>query len=363
MPPTHPSQADVAAAYRTLIAHETEPKEQDFYRDRLQRLEQATEPECELDCRSRIAAAGVGVYCPQCSAECAETDLTTQLAKAIRAAWVDRLDWDELSQGALEFLTSTGRLIPAGGHVLTAEEWANRITLADKQVAVSEAWEQGFEYGSGHKYGAEDDGVRLTAEQVEDVKIVLGQLERGGPAFEAAHERLRTLFPATEPASYCSKGVCSADEGHDSTCAEASGWAHDAYEDDPAPAEPAEEETKADPWIVQLSEGMTMEQWIESLPDEAPGLLAAVREVRERLGISSPVVPAPAETEWQTWDAVPDDTPYHGTTENGLLTETVWVNKSGARHPHRPSGYVNEFGDYADYEMHNFAPFVAAEEG
>ncbi|MCQ4148605.1 hypothetical protein [Rhodococcus qingshengii] len=127
-------------------------------------------------------------------------DLTAHLAKAIRAAWVDRLDWDELAHAALKFLTSTGRLIPAGGHVLTAEEWANRITLADKQVAVSEAWEQGFEYGSGHKYGAEDDGVRLTAEQVEDVRIVLGQLERGGPAFEAAHERLRALFPATEPA-------------------------------------------------------------------------------------------------------------------------------------------------------------------
>lgn len=64
---------------------------------------------------------------------------------------------------------------------------------------------------------------------------------------------------------------------------------------------------------------------------------------------------------WKKWSNIPDDTPYHGTTENGLLTETIWVNKSGARHAHRPSGYVNEFGDYADYEMHNFAPFVAAQ--
>ena len=47
MPPTHSSQADVAAAYRTLIAHETEPKEQDFYRTRLQRLEPRTEPESD----------------------------------------------------------------------------------------------------------------------------------------------------------------------------------------------------------------------------------------------------------------------------------------------------------------------------
>lgn len=77
---------------------------------------------------------------------------------------------------------------------------------------------------------------------------------------------------------------------------------------------------------------------------------------------SSPVVPAPTETgPWQTWDAVPDHKPYHGTTENGLLTETIWVNKSGARHAHRPSAYVAGVSDYADYEMHNFAPFVAAE--
>ncbi len=111
MPPTHLSQADVAAAYRTLIAHETEPKEQDFYRTRLQRLGQATESVCEFDCRSRVAAAGVGVYCPQCSAKCADTDLTTQLAKAIRAAWVDRLDWDELAHAALKFLNVAGRLV------------------------------------------------------------------------------------------------------------------------------------------------------------------------------------------------------------------------------------------------------------
>ena len=98
-------------------------------------------------------------------------------------------------------LQSIGRLIPAGGMALTAEEWANRITLADKQVAVSEAWEQGFEYGSGHKYGAEDGGVRLTAEQVEDVRIVLGL--NGSQDIKVvldAQARLRALFPATEPA-------------------------------------------------------------------------------------------------------------------------------------------------------------------
>ncbi|KDQ01713.1 hypothetical protein EN35_20065 [Rhodococcus qingshengii] len=121
----------------------------------------------------------------------------------------------------------------------------------------------------------------------------------------------------------------------------------------PAPAEPAEEETTADPWTVQLPEGMTMEQWIESLPDEAPGLLAAVREVRERLGISSPVVPAPTETgPWQRIEDVPESV--------GRLTDRDgddwewdgdnWVTPNAAI---LPTTYINR----------NFAPFVAAEEG
>ncbi|WP_233272529.1 hypothetical protein, partial [Rhodococcus sp. JT-3] len=182
MPPTHSSLADVAAAYRTLIAHETEPKEQDFYRTRLQRLEQATEPVCEFDCRSRVAAAGVGVYCPQCSAKCADTDLTTQLAKAIRAAWVDRLDWDELAQGALEFLTSTGRLLAADGLVLAGAEKAalERLLAAQTGIVSRDVYE--------------------------------------------AIECLRALFPATEPAEATVNSTLKV----------------------PDPAEPAEEETKAE---------------------------------------------------------------------------------------------------------------------
>ena len=360
MPPTHPSQADVAAAYRTLIAHETAPKEQDFYRDRLQRLEPTTEPECELDCRNRVAAAGVGVYCPKCSAKCADTDLTAQLAKAIRAAWVDRLDWDELAHAALKFLTSTGRLIPAGGHVLTAEEWANRITLADKQVAVSEAWEQGFEYGSGHKYGAEDDGVRLTAEQVEDVKIVLGQLERGGPAFEAAHERLRTLFPATEPVevrgNICTERNSSTpvDEGRES------GGQMDRYTCIPAPAEPAEEETKAErgpEWFREIADAvdeiekipgmyhsMTLRSWAGVFRNHADTLELA----------SSPVIPAPAETgPWQTWQEVPEGVWFLTNQNIGC-----WMRRDGDKVTTVTGGWP-----VCTDSLVAQAPFVAAEEG
>ena len=206
MPPTHPSQADVAAAYRTLIAHETEPKEQDFYRTRLQRLEQATESVCEFDCRSRVAAAGVGDYCPQCSAKSADTDLATQLAKAMLEDFYGPDTWDEddhssfkeHARAALEFLA--GRLIPAGG-------------------------------------------TALTAEQVEDVRTVVSAdaaaWNRLSPALFAAYRLRRALFPATEPAVEVTQA-----EGFCSFC----GWSRDACargEGECAPAEPAESATQS----------------------------------------------------------------------------------------------------------------------
>ena len=87
-----------------------------------------------------------------------------------------------------------------------------------------------------------DDEMRLTAEEVEDVKIVLGQLERGGPAFEAAHERLRALFPATEPAEEpCTGNLWCEAPLHAEGCYAT----HRIPPGRLAPAEPAEQETKA----------------------------------------------------------------------------------------------------------------------
>lgn len=297
MPPTHPSQADVVAAYRTLIAYETEPKEQDFYRTRLQRLEQTTEPVCEFDCRSRVAAAGVGVYCPQCSAKSADTDLATQLAKAIRAAWVDRLDWDELAQAALKFLTSTGRLVPAGG-------------------------------------------MALTAEQVEDVR----KLSQMDPWWSAEHveevqARVRALFPATEPAED-GWGDVNPNDPLGRTYRET---AEEYYS---APAEPAEEETKAELCAVRLC----------VLPARHSGVHADREGLRWNNPASSPVVPTSTETEWQTLDAVPAE------------VRTVW-DKSGTEWRRRKNGgwkwglstggwfKVARPSDFDEY-----APFVAAEE-
>lgn len=186
MPPTHPSQADVAAAYRTLIAHETEPKEQDFYRTRLQRLEQATESVCEFDCRSRVAAAGVGVYCPQCSAKSADTDLTTQLAiQQIEgeAAWWRNIDFDRNASRTFDSMTG------------------------DSQQAVRTGVERVLSYLQSTGRLLADDEMPLTAEQVEDVRTAREGL-RGYRNFDGnARGRVNrliaavdALFPATEPA-------------------------------------------------------------------------------------------------------------------------------------------------------------------
>lgn len=231
MPPTHSSQAAVAAAYRTLIAHETESKEQDFYRTRLQRLEQATEPVCEFDCRSRVAAAGVGIYCPQCSAKCAETDLATELAiQQIEgeAAWWRSIDFDRNASRTFESMTG------------------------DSQQAVRTGVERVLAYLQSTGRLLADDEMRLTAELAEDLRMVLDKFgfNRVTPAvvqaIEAAERLNRALFPATEPTevngNICTERNSSTlvDEGRES------GGQMDRYTCTPAPAEPAEEETKAE---------------------------------------------------------------------------------------------------------------------
>lgn len=302
MPPTHSSLADVAAAYRTLIAHETEPKEQDFYRARLQRLELTTDPECEFDCRSRIAAAGVGVYCPQCSAKCADIDLATQLAKAIRAAWVDRLDWDELAQGALEFLTSTGRLLAADGLVLAGAEKAalERLLAAQTGIVSRDVYE--------------------------------------------AIECLRALFPATEPAkvngNICTERNSSTlvDEGRES------GGQMDRYTCIPTPAEPAEEETKAETCAVRLC----------VLPARHSGVHADREGLRWNNPTSSPVVPAPTETgPWQTWQEVPEGVWFLTNQNIGC-----WMRRDGDKVTTVTGGWP-----VCTDSLVAQAPFVAAEEG
>lgn len=354
MPPTHPSQADVAAAYRTLIAHETEPKEQDFYRTRLQQLEQATEPECEFDCRIRVAAAGVGVYCPQCSAKSADTDLTTQLAiQQIEgeAAWWRSIGFDRNASRTFESMTgdsqqavrtgvervlahlaSTGRLIPAGG-------------------------------------------MALTAKQVEDVKIVLGQLERGGPAFEAAHERLRALFPATEPAEDAPCAICNVNETNHAGVSyyhpftTEPGPFDDEGNDRSAPAEPTEEETKAEdievtPEMLEACANLVFDTDVDaSVAHALQGMAKELRHYNAELAAeptSSPVVPAPTETgPWPTLDVIPVDV---RKVRDGL--GELWKRDDLGRwlaYTADQRAYVMVALPVSSFD--EFAPFVAAEEG
>ncbi|KLN67633.1 hypothetical protein ABM90_31330 [Rhodococcus erythropolis] len=373
MPPTHPSQADAAAAYRTLIAHETEPKEQDFYRTRLQRLEQATEPECEFDCRNRVAAAGVGVYCPQCSAKCADTDLATQLAKAIRAAWVDRLDWDELAHAALKFLTAAGRLVPAGGMALTAERIAELIAdapaanyeesdynagyvaalinLRDALFPATEPAEEvkpvhprpnvgDWGYGGGAAvYAPEVRGKtreELLSEKVEQLQAQVKHLSR--VAVNAAEHGIKAPSGSLKPCGYCHSTEATLLHA----CTNCGAMTSDPWSQ-PAPAEPAEEETKADLCAVRLC----------VLPAEHSGVHADREGLRWNTPSSSPVVPASTETgPWQRIEDVPE-TVGRLTDRDGDVWEwdgDNWVTPETAI---LPTAYINK----------HFAPFVAAKEG
>ena len=322
--------------------------------------------------------------------ESAGMTLDARLERILRQvaspSFTDRADyWGTLATAALEFLTSTGRLIPAGGHVLTAEEWANRITLADKQVAVSEAWEQGFEYGSGHKYGAEDDET-ITAEQVEDVRTMLWS--PGVTALDA-FRRLRALFPATEPAEDATEeevterelterlvekwtsAMNSARTSEHHFPADCLAEAIDMLLGQPTSAEPAEEETKAErgpEWFREIADAvdeiekipgmyhsMTLRSWAGVFRNHADTLELA----------SSPVVPARTETgPWKTCGHVPIGIVFRSKDRHPAFT---WVNEGGSLLSVRNECEDGHFSDgehcLPSMVNENFAPFVAAEEG
>lgn len=133
-------------------------------------------------------------------------DLTTQLAKAICEGrghtWGNGLPneyWESHAKPALEFLISTGRLIPAGGMTLTAEEFADLHNMI---------WEGRGDYSSR-------DRLRKRFPQNHDCRM--------------PHPQLATLF-------------CTMLKGHEGTH-------FDSRRDvqwSPAIADPAEEETKAE---------------------------------------------------------------------------------------------------------------------
>ena len=226
-------------------------------------------------------------------------------------------------------LQSTGRLIPAGGMALTAEEGY----LAGKVMAA---------LCTRNGYFGEPLGL------VDALKFL-----------ESA------LFPATEPAEErCRKWTVRVAGGIETgiQCVLPDG--HECFHDyvppihnyvQPAPAEPAEEETKA----VTFDE---IAQSLKRIGDAESSFgfnLRFWRRIAEKLIAkyphlaSSPVVPAPTETgPWQRIEDVPE-TVGRLTDRDGDIWEwdgDNWVTPETAI---LPTAYINR----------KYAPFVAAEEG
>ena len=193
-----------------------------------------------------------------------------------------------------------------------------------------------------------DDDMRLTAEEVEDVRTVAWYTGAGlSRAPMAEIHRLRALFPATEPAEEVTQaeGFCKHDRSKNGGCSFC-GWSSDACargEGDCAPAEPAEEETKVELCVVRLC----------VLPARHFGVHADREGLRWNNPASSPVVPAPTETGlWQRIEDVPE-TVGRLTDRDGDVWEwdgDNWVTPETAI---LPTVYINK----------HFAPFVVAEEG
>lgn len=307
--------------------------------------------------------------------------------------------------------------------------------LGDLGVAAGDIFAKAFTLGyeTGRKY-VPSGGMALTAEQVEDVRLLLGL--NGSQDIKVvldAQARLRALFPATEPAEevkpiswyrtmeldFAAKhfGFPSNPVFEDRYTAPDGGkwqwtdelqWELRCYP--PDPAEPAEEETKAE--VVQDIEVMQWDgtrksiqaicDWVNSFDDElddptisycfssaAPDDVLDVslttnegdfvrvsdgdfivrdtqgnfyrrdRNAYATVAASSPVVVAPTETEWQTWQEVPDGVVY----TSSRTPWHRWKNVKGERRHKMAAFPESPWGMSGAHEqtMTERAPFVAAE--
>ena len=218
-------------------------------------------------------------------------------------------------------------------------------------------------------------GMALTAEQVEDVRTAVWS---EGDIADAAFNRLRALFPATEPGED-GWGDVNPNDPQGRTYRET---AEEYYS---APAESAEEETKAEEKLVAHRDSKgdiyvghalvafkhrSYEQIRRWFNEAHPGGISErrYRAVLHLLNVeaSSPDVPALTETgPWQTWQEVPEGVKYSPKARPPagsplrLLAQPLWVNRGGTRYQAR-SGTVSKIGDV---EMFHYSPFVAAKEG
>ncbi|MCW2092467.1 UNVERIFIED_ORG: hypothetical protein M2328_006089 [Rhodococcus erythropolis] len=245
-------------------------------------------------------------------------DLVTQVAMQFAGSTWGGRDAEEQfalagSERALAYLVGAGRLVPAGG-------------------------------------------MALTAEQVEDVRAAREELRgyRNFTGYGRSHVNqliaaVDALFPATEPAEDAPCAICNVNETNHAGVSyyhpftTEPGPFDDDGNDRPAPAEPAEVETKAELCAVRLC----------VLPARHSGVHADREGLRWNNPASSPVVPAPTETgPWQRIEDVPE-TVGRLTDRDGDVWEwdgDNWVTPETAI---LPTAYINK----------HFAPFVAAEEG
>ena len=241
----------------------------------------------------------------------------------------------------------------------TPEEWRIAARIARHSIFtegnpdLADAWEKAAVQAEARLIP--DGGMALTAEQVEDVRTVAWYTGAGlSRAPMAEIHRLRALFPATEPAEEVKPigwyrtmtpkfatahfgfpdvdGSLSFRRLRTHTATDGGKWVRDGgdwelSEYPPAPAEPAEEETKAERWTVSTtyraagpSETSDDKVRIDRFADawRASGYevtVTPVAEGEERTCTQcpdyahggdgcdldpSPVVPAPTETEWAT---------------------------------------------------------------
>ncbi|QIP39681.1 hypothetical protein G9444_2437 [Rhodococcus erythropolis] len=293
--------------------------------------------------------------------------LDTQLAQTLRQvaspSFADRADyWGTLAAAALEFLASAGRLIPAGGMALTAERLAELIKHAPDP--------NDGDYNDGYVAALTDlrDALFPATEPAEDSV---------GDPLQAWKEFLkpkpigwyRTMTPQFATKHFGFPGVIGSKVFWTHTASDGGKWAWDGDDWElryypPAPAEPAEEETKAEvggDFIEIVFDGPPEAVSGRFVEVENPqGASISVGEWIDRgdgfwaLRIpypSSPVVPAPTESEWKRIEDVPVGVPFKDREGSGLV-----------KLADGQFGYVDNYRETSK-TLAEFAPFVSAEEG
>ncbi|MDV6274067.1 hypothetical protein R3Q06_11205 [Rhodococcus erythropolis] len=317
-------------------------------------------------------------------------DAESHTAKVLDAE-IDRLS--DVIHSALE--VETPDLVTQVAMQFAGSSW-DGYNVEDQQFARDDA-ERALAYLVGAGRLIPSDGMALTAEQVELLSRVLGAIrEFDGPASDLT--AALALFPATEPAEDVQSwptwgsvpdGVWFTKNGLGPVLAfrkrgeeidhqyrNGSVAAYNAaifnffdegpFVPAPAPAEPAEEETKAEEKLVAHRDSKgdiyvghalvafkhrSYEQIRRWFNEAHPGGISErrYRAVLHLLNVeaSSPVVPAPAETgPWPSVDEIPESVTRIKDCEGDVWHRcTVGWEHGGI---HGPEGY---------------APFVAAEEG